>query len=131
MSFHEPFIRVAALSPEIEARTLTAVSLGKLFNATGWRVGFVVGPPHLMKYVQHTHIVTAYASSTPAQEACAIGLKAAARNGFWKQNKMDVEKRVGRICDALDELGLSVCERIPKLHSQSAKYNISTTRAFN
>ncbi|MCJ1432648.1 Kynurenine--oxoglutarate transaminase 3 [Xylographa pallens] len=88
------------------ARTLTAVSLGKLFNAIGWRVGFVIGPWSLMRHVQATHLVMAYVSSSPAQEAAAVGLRIAEDTGWWESNKQDVAMRVRRICDVLDELGL-------------------------
>ena len=108
LAYGSPFSRVATLDPAIAARTLTAVSLGKLFNATGWRVGFVIGPWELLRHVQAAHLVLAYSSSSPAQEAMAVGLKEAEGNGFWESNRMDIKTKVGRICDVLDELGLSV-----------------------
>ena len=104
----EHFTRVATLSPAIAARTLTAISLGKLFNATGWRVGFVIGPANLVHYVESTHLILAYASSSPAQKACAVGLLEAERNGFWEDNRRDVKARVEKMKSVLDELGLSV-----------------------
>lgn len=108
LAYGSPFSRVATLDPAIAARTLTAVSLGKLFNATGWRVGFVIGPWELLRHVQAAHLVLAYSSSSPAQEAMAVGLKEAEGNGFWESNRQDIKMKVGRICDVLDELGLAV-----------------------
>ena len=108
LSFHGPFTRVATLDDTIGACTLTAGSLGKLFNATGWRIGFIIGPEHLLKHVQHAHIIVAYASSSPAQEAAAVGLKVAEKSGFWQENLKDVRRRVTTICNVLRELGLSV-----------------------
>ena len=99
---------MATLDDRIAACTLTAGSLGKLFNATGWRIGFIIGPPHLVKYVQNAHITVAYASSSPAQKAAAVGLRVAETNGFWQTNLKDVQKRVARICDVLRELGIPV-----------------------
>ena len=32
-------------------RTVTIFSGGKLFNATGWRLGWIIGPSHLVKHV--------------------------------------------------------------------------------
>ena len=56
----------------------------------------------------NAHLVTAYASSSPAQEAAAVGLRVAERDGFWKGNNADVRRRVGRICGVLRELGIPV-----------------------
>ena len=109
IAFDSPFSRVATLDHAIAARTLTTVSLGKLFNATGWRVGFVIGPWELIKHVQAVHLVLAYASSSPAQEALAVGLKEAELNGFWGSNSQEVKMKVRKICDVLDDLGLAVC----------------------
>ncbi|KAL1595135.1 hypothetical protein SLS60_009823 [Paraconiothyrium brasiliense] len=81
--------RVASISPEIFAHTLTVVSLAKLFNATGWRVGFVIGCEVLMRPVIATHLVLAYSSSGPAQEACAVGLREAERLDWWSINARD------------------------------------------
>ena len=106
IAYGSHFTRVASVDPAIAARTLTAISLGKLFNATGWRVGFVIGSADLVHYVQAMHVFLAYASSSPAQEACAEGLLEAERNGFWEENLRDVENKVKRICNVLDELGL-------------------------
>ncbi|KAI9687698.1 MAG: hypothetical protein M1820_010386, partial [Bogoriella megaspora] len=120
-----PFARAASIDPVIAARTLTIISLGKLFNATGWRIGFVVGPPDLMQYVQAMHGVLAYASSSPAQEACAAGLMEAANNGFWERNREDVAARVKKICDVLDEIQLPVS--IPKFPANAVK-KLQTSR---
>ena len=108
LSFQNSFARVATLDDSIGACTLTAGSLGKLFNATGWRIGFIIGPQHLVKYVQNAHIIVAYASSSPAQKAAAVGLRVAEKNGFWQTNLKDVQRRVGRICEVLRELGIPV-----------------------
>ena len=108
LNFDRNHIPIAPLDPEIASHTLTAHSLGKLFNATGWRVGFVVGPEHLMGLVVNAHLITAYASSSPAQEAAAVGLREAETNGFWESNNKDVEWRIGRICNTLRELDIPV-----------------------
>ena len=108
LSFQASFARVATLDDSIGARTLTAGSLGKLFNATGWRIGFIIGPANLVEYVQKAHLVVAYASSSPAQKAAAVGLRVAEEKGFWQANLKDVQKKVGKVCDVLRELGIPV-----------------------
>ena len=100
--------RVASVSPDIAARTLTAFSFGKIFEATGWRVGFVAGPEHLMKRVIATHLVLAYSSSGPAQQAFALGLREADRRDWWTANSNQLAARIDKICAVLDEVGLTV-----------------------
>jgi aspartate/methionine/tyrosine aminotransferase len=100
--------RVASISPEIFAHTLTVVSLAKLFNATGWRVGFVIGCETLMRPVIATHLVLAYSSSGPAQDACAVGLREAERLNWWATNATDVAARIRALCSMLDDIGLTV-----------------------
>ena len=83
LSFQDSFARVATLDDSIGACTLTAGSLGELFNATGWRIVIIIGPQHLVKYVQNAHISVAYVSSSPAQKAAAVGLGVLEKSGFW------------------------------------------------
>lgn len=52
---YTPFVRIATLSPEVFDITLTVGSAGKTFYATGWRVGHVIGPAHLIEPVATAH----------------------------------------------------------------------------
>ncbi|KAF1962238.1 PLP-dependent transferase [Byssothecium circinans] len=78
-----------------------------LFNATGWRVGFVIGCEALMSPVIATHLVLAYSSSGPAQHACAVGLREAERRNWWEVNALDVAERIEKLCEVLDSVGLT------------------------
>jgi kynurenine aminotransferase len=71
--FYVPFTRMATLSPEIERLTITVGSAGKNFYATGWRVGWLMGPEHLIQHVSAAHTRICYSSVSPLQEACAVG----------------------------------------------------------
>jgi kynurenine aminotransferase len=42
--YHMRMTHTATLSPQIFNLTLTVYSASKTFNATGWRVGFLIGP---------------------------------------------------------------------------------------
>ena len=53
--YYTPFTRIATLSPEIGRLTITVGSAGKNFYATGWRVGWLIGEPHLIKYCGAAH----------------------------------------------------------------------------
>jgi kynurenine aminotransferase len=71
--FYVPFTRIATLSPEVERLTLTVGSAGKNFYATGWRVGWLMGPPDLIQHVSAAHTRICFSTVSPLQEACAVG----------------------------------------------------------
>lgn len=71
--YYVPFTRIATLSPEVAKLTITVGSAGKNFYATGWRVGWLLGPAELIQYVSAAHTRICYSSVSPLQEACAVG----------------------------------------------------------
>ncbi|TGJ80450.1 hypothetical protein E0Z10_g8330 [Xylaria hypoxylon] len=104
--YYVPFTRIATLSPEIENLTLTVGSAGKNFYATGWRVGWLMGPPHLIQYVSAAHTRICYSSVSPLQEACAVGFEQAESQGFWEESVRDMKGKITRFNAIWDELGL-------------------------
>lgn len=66
-------IPIATL-PGMFERTVTASSLGKTFSVTGWKVGWVYGPAHLIAGVSAAHQYSTFATFHPAQEAAAFAL---------------------------------------------------------
>jgi len=63
-------------------RTITCFCPGKLFCATGWQVGWAVGPPHLIQPVQLITYATVYCANTPVQVAFARSLDKAEEKGY-------------------------------------------------
>ncbi|KAJ2907097.1 hypothetical protein MKZ38_007612 [Zalerion maritima] len=104
--YYVPFTRIATLSPDIENITITVGSAGKNFYATGWRVGWLMGPSHLIKYVSAAHTRICYSSVSPLQEACAIGFEQADANGFWDQAVTDMKRKMDRFNAVWPELDL-------------------------
>ncbi|KAL1883941.1 arylformamidase [Diaporthe australafricana] len=104
--YYVPFTRIATLSPEVEKITLTVGSAGKNFYATGWRVGWLMGPAELIKYVSAAHTRICYSSVSPLQEACAVGFEKAEGEGFWDDCVKDMKGRVDRFNAVFEELGL-------------------------
>jgi kynurenine aminotransferase len=106
--YYVPFTRVATLSPEIANITLTVGSGGKIFYATGWRVGWLIGPEHLIKYVSAAHTRICYSSVSPLQEAMAIGFEEAETYNFWQTSKAEMKAKMDKFNRIWDELGLPV-----------------------
>uniref|UniRef100_A0A8D0GA68 Kynurenine--oxoglutarate transaminase 3 n=1 Tax=Sphenodon punctatus TaxID=8508 RepID=A0A8D0GA68_SPHPU len=63
-------IKIATL-PGMWERTITIGSAGKTYSVTGWKLGWAVGPQHLIKHLQVVHQNTLYTCPTPLQEAVA------------------------------------------------------------
>ena len=104
--YYVPFTRIGTLSPEVAALTLTVGSAGKNFYATGWRVGWLIGPEILIKYVSAAHTRICYSSVSPLQEAAAVGFENADREKFWETSKTEMKSKMSRFCSIFDELGL-------------------------
>uniref|UniRef100_A0A4W4FQX2 Kynurenine--oxoglutarate transaminase 3 n=1 Tax=Electrophorus electricus TaxID=8005 RepID=A0A4W4FQX2_ELEEL len=66
-------VKIATL-PGMWDRTITIGSAGKTFSVTGWKLGWSIGPEHLVKHLQTVMQNTLYACATPLQEAVARGL---------------------------------------------------------
>ncbi len=57
--------------PGLRERAFVTCSFGKTFHVTGWKVGYVVAPPALMKRFRSVHQFTVFTVNTPAQHAIA------------------------------------------------------------
>ncbi|XP_014697376.1 kynurenine--oxoglutarate transaminase 3 isoform X1 [Equus asinus] len=64
-----------ATFPGMWERTITIGSAGKTFSVTGWKLGWSIGPDHLIKHLQTVQQNTVYTCATPLQEALA--------HAFW------------------------------------------------
>ena len=60
--------------PGMFEHTVTVSSAGKLFSATGWKIGWVYGPPALVEGVARAHQFITFAVHHPSQEAVAYAL---------------------------------------------------------
>ncbi|KAI6856020.1 hypothetical protein KC323_g8069 [Hortaea werneckii] len=104
--YYVPFTRMSTLSPEIANLTLTVGSGGKCFYCTGWRVGYLIGPEHLIKYVSAAHTRICFSSVSPLQEATAVAFEQAEQHNFWEDSKKGMKAKMDRFNEVWDELGL-------------------------
>ncbi|KAM9386023.1 kynurenine--oxoglutarate transaminase 3-like isoform 2-T5 [Pholidichthys leucotaenia] len=66
-------VKIATL-PGMWDRTVTIGSAGKTFSVTGWKLGWSIGPEHLIRHLQTVMQNTVYTCPTPLQEAVAQSL---------------------------------------------------------
>jgi methionine aminotransferase len=57
--------------PKLYQRSLVVFSFGKTFHGTGWKMGYVVGPPQLMQEYRKVHQFNVFSVNTPMQYALA------------------------------------------------------------
>jgi methionine aminotransferase len=63
---------VSALSvPALRDRAFVVFSFGKLFNATGWKIGYCIAPPSMTAALRKVHQFVTFSVSTPLQHALA------------------------------------------------------------
>jgi len=67
------------LHPELRERSFAIYSFGKVFNNTGWKLGYVVAAPALTHAFRKIHQYLVFSVNTPAQYAIAQQLNAGRR----------------------------------------------------
>lgn len=61
--------------PSLRERSFAVYSFGKTFHATGWKVGYAVGPPRLSAEFRKVHQFVTFTTITPVQWALADMLR--------------------------------------------------------
>ena len=57
--------------PELRQRSIIAMSFGKTFHATGWRVGYAIAPASIMTEIRKVHQFNTFSINRPLQHAIA------------------------------------------------------------
>lgn len=99
--------RVADL-PGMRERTLTVGSAGKLFACTGWRVGWVSGPPDLVSVISTLHGYLTYCAPAPLQLGVAAALESASADPAKDPFTVQLEANARELGDALRADGVEV-----------------------
>jgi N-succinyldiaminopimelate aminotransferase len=90
--------------PGMFERTVTVGSAGKMFSATGWKIGWVYGAPELMEGVGRAHQFITFAVNYPTQRAVAYALNLP--DSYYTGFKDLYEHKLQLICEALEGSGL-------------------------
>ncbi|MEN2981056.1 MAG: aminotransferase class I/II-fold pyridoxal phosphate-dependent enzyme [Thermus sp.] len=95
--------RLREFAPE---RTFTVGSAGKRLEATGYRVGWIVGPPEFMPTLAGMRQWTSFAAPTPLQAGVAEALRLARKEGFYEALRQAYRRRRDLLLEGLRALGL-------------------------
>lgn len=85
---------------------VTVGSAGKAFAATGYRVGWVVGPAALITPTLAASTRIVFCANSIAQEACAVAIESAPKHQFFETQRLEYIERRKVIMEELDALGL-------------------------
>ncbi|MEO1242852.1 MAG: aminotransferase [Pseudomonadota bacterium] len=96
--------------PDMRERCIRIGSAGKTFSLTGFRIGYVTGPAHLVTGVMKAHQHLAYTSPAPLQLAVAKGL--AMGDEYYREFRADMQEKRDLLRAGLEHAGFDVmpCE---------------------
>ena len=96
--------------PGMVERCIRVGSAGKTFSLTGFRVGYVSGPPDLIMAVMKAHQHLAYTTPVPLQDAVAKGLGFG--DAYYATFRRDMQDKRDRMAVGLADVGFDVlpCE---------------------
>jgi N-succinyldiaminopimelate aminotransferase len=99
---HKPLIAV----PGMRERTVKVGSAGKIFNLTGWKVGFVCAAPALMRVLAKAHQFITFTTPPNLQAAVAYGL--GKDDAHFEAMRTDFARSRDRFTAGLKTLGFEV-----------------------
>lgn len=92
--------------PGMRERCLRIGSAGKTFSATGWKVGYVVGPKHLIDAAAGAHQFLTFTTPPDLQRAVAYGLRQ--DDGYFRGLAATQQRKRDRLAAGLAEAGFDV-----------------------
>ncbi|HYF54026.1 MAG TPA: aminotransferase [Salinarimonas sp.] len=99
---HRPLIAL----PGMRERTVKIGSAGKIFNLTGWKVGFVAAAAPLMRVLAKAHQFLTFTTPPNLQAAVAYGLMK--EEAYFEGLRADLQRSRDRFAEGLTGLGFSV-----------------------
>jgi methionine aminotransferase len=108
--------------PALRHRSFAIYSFGKVFNNTGWKVGYVVAPEAMSQAFRHIHQYLCFSVNTPAQYAIAQYLQSDSLPAIGKI----LEEKRNYFLDLFKDLPFTISQKTSGSYFQIAGYeNIS------
>ncbi len=99
---HTPLITF----PGMAERCVRVGSAGKTFSVTGWKVGYISGPSHLIETIGKAHQFMTFTTPPNLQRAVAWGL--GQDDAYFNDLASGLQSKRDRLSAGLDSLGFSV-----------------------
>src|SRR3712207_1273093 len=90
--------------PGMRERTVRISSAGKTYSATGWKIGWALGPPELIAAVTDVKQFLTYVSGAPFQPAVARALNEG--DGWVEASRRSLQDKRDRLAAGLRSVGL-------------------------
>jgi aspartate/methionine/tyrosine aminotransferase len=124
-----PHTSVLAI-PDLRQRCVKIGSAGKIFCLTGWKVGFVVAAPDILKVLAKAHQYVTFTTPPNLQSAVAYGLGKPAAH--FAAMRTDLQARRDRLAAGLGAAGFATlpCEGTYFLNVDLAPLGLTDDAAF-
>ena len=100
-----PYQHVYAGSlPEIADHVICCSSLSKTYSITGWRLGYLIGPAHVIENAKKVHDFLTVGAASPLQEAAVVGLNFP--QSYYDEVTALYTRKRQIFLDGLDKIGL-------------------------
>jgi aspartate/methionine/tyrosine aminotransferase len=99
---HRPLIAL----PGMRERTVKIGSAGKIFNLTGWKVGFVCAAPAILRVLAKAHQFVTFTTPPNLQAAVAFGLSK--DDAYFEGMRAEFARSRDRFTEGLRRLGFAV-----------------------
>jgi aminotransferase len=86
-------------------RTISCSSLSKTYSITGWRLGNIIAPEHIVDAARKVHDFLTVGAAAPLQEAALVGLKFG--EDYYKALLDKYTHKRELFCKGLDDLNLT------------------------
>ncbi len=91
--------------PGMWERTISCSSLSKTYSITGWRLGYIIAPPHIVDVAKKVHDFLTVGAAAPLQEAAVTGLRFGDDYYKWLQDKYTHKRDL--FLKGLDDIGIT------------------------
>ena len=103
---YEPYKHTYFASlPNMFERTISCSSLSKTYSITGWRLGYIIAPAHIIDTAKKVHDFLTVGAAAPLQEAAVTGLNFG--DEYYKELLKKYTEKRSIFLNGLDSIGLS------------------------
>ncbi len=103
---YEPYHHIYFASlPGMWERTISCSSLSKTYSITGWRLGYIIAPPHIIDVAKKVHDFLTVGAAAPLQEAAVTGLRF--KEDYYRTLQAKYTEKRNLFLKGLDDIGIA------------------------